>query len=109
MNGNSKGGYRTTAEAMMKAYDKLPAAARRALADAVGNWAPQPYLTRYRRGAFKTGSEIAWDVRCADIELLNKFEEQRRLAVGAYKGNAPEKPMGARQSICGYVDEDTAL
>jgi hypothetical protein len=95
MNGNSQGNYRTTAKAMMKAFDKLPPAARKALANAVGNWAPQPYLTLYRRGLLKTGNQIATDVRRVDLELLRKYEQQRRFAIGPYEGNAPEKPLNA--------------
>jgi len=76
---------------MMKAFDKLPPAARRALANAVDNWVPQPFLTRYRQGWFKTGSEIADRIKQADLRELAKREQQRRRAVGVYKGNAPEE------------------
>jgi len=96
MSSNSKGGnYYTTAELTMAAYDKLPPAARRALANAMGNWAPQPYLTRYKRGVIKTGQAIASWVQYADRELLKKYERQRRLAIGPYKGNVPEKSCQA--------------
>jgi len=51
MSDNSTGGsYYTTTKAMMKAYDKLPPAARQAFANSIENWVPQPLLTRYRRG-----------------------------------------------------------
>ena len=76
----------------MAAFDKLPPAARKALANAIENWAAQPLLTRYRRRVFKTGSEIAAVVLHADQKLLKRWEWQRRRAVGAYKGNAPETP-----------------
>jgi hypothetical protein len=42
MCGNSRGSYRTTKANMMRAFDRLPPEARAALADAVGNWVPQP-------------------------------------------------------------------
>lgn len=87
-----EGTYRTTPELAMAAFDKLPPVARKAFANAVANYAPQPWLTRYRRGEFKTGDEIAVWVRLYDLPQLEQWEEQRQLAIGAYKGNAPEKP-----------------
>lgn len=47
---NSKGSYRTTTANMMRAYDRLPAPIRQALAEAKRNYAPQPVLTKWRRG-----------------------------------------------------------
>jgi len=97
MSDNSTGGsYYTTTKAMMKAYDKLPPAARQAFANSIENWVPQPLLTRYRRGWLKTGSECADLVNHWDLRELAKREEQRRRAVGPYKGNVPEKLCKAR-------------
>ena len=65
---NSSGAYYTTPENAMKAFDKLPPSARKALAEAAFNYAPQPIVTRWRRGqhGYRTGPEIAdavarWD------------------------------------------------
>ena len=49
-NENSKGNYRTTREKDLRAYEKLPPTLRQALRDAAFNYAPQPILTRWRRG-----------------------------------------------------------
>jgi len=87
---NSFGSYRTTAKDMMKAFDKLPPAARKALADGIDSWVPQSLLTRYRRGWLKTGGEIAAIIKTWDQTELVKREEQRRRASGPYKGNAPD-------------------
>jgi Family of unknown function (DUF6525) len=78
--GNSKGNYRSTTKNRMAAFDKLPPSARKALADAVVCWAPQPLLTRWRRGlpGYRTGAEIAdmiakWDrVEIADREIKRR-------------------------------------
>jgi len=91
-----RGNYRSSLENYMRAFDKLPPAARRALADAVvGNWATQPLLTRYRRGdaAYSTGDEIASTIRRWDQRELAERERQRALAIGPYKGNAPDNPV----------------
>lgn len=65
---NGSGSYRVSDENQMKAYDKLPASARKALQDAAFNWAVPPVVTYWRNGrkGFKTGNEIAarvveWD------------------------------------------------
>jgi uncharacterized protein DUF6525 len=51
MSANVRGGnYRTTKENAMKAFDKLPPEARSALANAVEDWVPQPFLTKLWRG-----------------------------------------------------------
>lgn len=48
--GNSLGGgYNTTREDMMRAYDKLPHCIRQAMQDAIENWVPQPLLTEFNR------------------------------------------------------------
>lgn len=67
---NSKGSYRVTDENNMKAYDKLPPSARKALQDAAFNWAAPPVVTYWRNGrkGYKTGKEIAarvveWDAK----------------------------------------------
>jgi len=65
---NSKGNYPTTPKRSMAAYDKLPPSARVALQTAQFCWAPQPLLTRWRKGraGYETGADIAklierWD------------------------------------------------
>jgi len=49
--GNSHGSYYSTPERHMRAYDKLPRTVRQALADADFDYATQPVLTHWRRGA----------------------------------------------------------
>jgi len=89
---NAEGSYRTTTKAMMAAYDKLPPAARRAFANALDNWVPQPLLTAYRRGraGYQTGGEIAKVLANWEEKERAKREQKRRYATGAYKGNAPD-------------------
>ena len=70
--GNSKGSYRSTRENLMAAYDKLPPSARKALQDAAFNWAPQPIVTHWRRGTFKTGEVIAAKVVDWDRDHIRK-------------------------------------
>jgi hypothetical protein len=48
---NSSGSYRTTLEAFMKAYDKLPRRLRDALKYSAHDWVPQRFLTAWRQGA----------------------------------------------------------
>ena len=85
------GRYYTTLEADMRAFDELPPAARRALADSIrGNYAAQPLLRGYRRGRYSTGDEIARLVHFFDQRELEKREKQRALAIGPYSGNAPD-------------------
>lgn len=66
--GNSSGSYNVTTENQMKAYDKLPPSARKALQDAAFDWAVPPVVTYWRNGrkGYKTGKDIAariveWD------------------------------------------------
>jgi hypothetical protein len=63
----------------MAAYDKLPASARKALADAVFCWATQPLLTRWRKGlpGYRTGPDIAKTVARWDKKHLSKPENRR--------------------------------
>jgi hypothetical protein len=58
-----------------EAYDSLPAAAKRALQDAVFNWASQPILTRWKRGdrGYKTGADIAVRVAQSDKHQIAKL------------------------------------
>lgn len=91
------GNYRTTAERDMRAFDKLPPSARRALANAIEQWAAPPILTwhnRQRRG-FETGPEIAATIAKWDREELATRESQRRNATGPYKGNARDPNAAA--------------
>lgn len=85
------GSYRTTRELMMIASDRLPAEARRALANAVENWVPQPFVTKYRRGQLDA-ADIVQRVALWDRKELAARENQRARAVGPYKGNTPDKP-----------------
>ena len=95
MSGNSRGSYRTTKANMMRAFDKLPPEARAALADAVGNWAPQPILTGFRRGypGYRDGAEIARKIARWNAEEIAKREEQRSRGVGPYQGCQSAKPL----------------
>lgn len=72
---NSKGSYYSTTENSMTAYDKLPPTARRALQDAAFCWAPQPVLTRWRKGraGYKTGADIAKTVAKWDRSKIAKM------------------------------------
>jgi hypothetical protein len=72
----------------MRAYDQLPPPARHALAEAVENWAPQPILDRYRRGAHRPG-QLTGLIRQWDRKAVTRREEERACAVGVYRGNAP--------------------
>jgi hypothetical protein len=89
---NSSGSYPTTAELMMRAFDKLPPSARAALANSVENWVPQPILTRHNRQyrGYETGVEIVKKIASWDQEELARREIQRRRATGPYAGNAPD-------------------
>jgi len=66
--GNSGGSYRSTTKNSMRAFDKLPASARAALANANYDWAPQPFVTGFeRRGRWKTGKELAEHITSYDL------------------------------------------
>ena len=77
--GNSKGSYSTTKERTMAAYDKLPATARKALQDALVDWASQPIYSRWRDGrkGYKTGADIAARVAEWDRQQLAKWNKRR--------------------------------
>jgi hypothetical protein len=68
--GNSQGSYRTTPANLMRAYDKLPPVVRRALANAVFDYAAQPFLTDFRRGL--SPKEIAKEIARWDRELIER-------------------------------------
>jgi len=68
--GNSSGSYHTTHVNTMRAYDKLPPSARKALQDSVFCWATQPLLTAFNRG--KTGPQIAENISNWDKALIRK-------------------------------------
>ena len=71
--GNSRGSYVTTTENTMKAFDKLPASARAALANANYDWATQPFYTGFeKRGRWKTGKELAAYIAKIDREEVGK-------------------------------------
>jgi hypothetical protein len=68
MSSNERGTYPTTRANLMRAYDKLPPVVRRALANAVFNYAAQPFLTDLRRG--RSPREIVEEIaRCDRLEL----------------------------------------
>ena len=77
--GNSRGSYPTTKERTMAAYDKLPPSARKALQDALVDWAVQPIYSSWRNGrkGFKTGSDIAARVAEWDQKQLSKWTKRR--------------------------------
>ena len=74
---NGSGSYPTTPAAVMCAYDKLPPAVRRALADAVFHWATQPFLTRLRRDGYSP-EEIVELIAELEREELARYERKRR-------------------------------
>jgi Family of unknown function (DUF6525) len=84
---NSTGSYRTTTAASMKAYDALPPTARRALSNAAFQWAPQPFLTAWRKGQFRTGEAIAQWVQEIDVS---------EVGVEAYKTYGPFHPQARK-------------
>jgi len=98
MSGNNRGSYRTTKANMMRAFDKLPPEARAALADAVGNWAPQPILTGFRRGypGYRDGAEIAWTITRWNAEEIAKREEQRSRGVGLTRVSSRQSRLSLR-------------
>jgi Family of unknown function (DUF6525) len=75
---NTSGTYRTTRAAVMRAYDKLPPVVRRALANAVFHWAPQPFLTLLRRDGWSP-EEVAEEVADSDREKLDREHKLRQL------------------------------
>lgn len=81
--GNSTGNHYSTAQNLMKAFDKLPPDARRALANAAFDWAPQPILRMWRNGAkdYKTGPQIASAVAQWDRTTILK-ESKRVWGIG---------------------------
>jgi len=89
MSNSHRGSYRTTKENIMRAFDKLPPEARIALANAVGNWVPQPFLTMHRREGC-SGEYIARWIEVCNSRELAKWEHQRARAIGPYKGNRPD-------------------
>src|SRR5690349_21081888 len=96
MTTNSRGSYRTTKQNMMRAFDKLPAEVREALANAPENWVAQPFLTALRRGQFDAPSLVRWIETLSRVEL-NRREDYRRRAVRAYRGNMPDAAAGIRR------------
>ncbi len=91
MTNTRDGNYLTTPENMMRAFDKPPPTARRALANALEDWVPKPLLTRHRQGrrGYATGADIAATVARWDAQEAEKRDQDRLRAVGAYKGNVP--------------------
>jgi hypothetical protein len=74
----------------MRAYDRLPPVVRRALADAVFDWAPQPLLSLLQRDGLspeEVVEEIAgWDQEELDLErALEGARERKREQKGRRK------------------------
>jgi hypothetical protein len=96
MSTNEKGSYRTTKANAMRAFDQLPPKTREALAKSVGNWVPQPLLTKYRRRlpGFGSDDELVTLIRWWNAQELAQREKQRAFGIGVYKGNHPDpKPL----------------
>lgn len=66
----------------MCAFDQLPPTARRALADAAFDWAPQQQLSRHRRAlkGYRTGQEIAAHVASIDRNAHEKDAKRGKQA-----------------------------
>jgi hypothetical protein len=76
---NDTGTYRSTLEKLMRAYDELPPTVRRALANAIFDWAAPPLLRDYLDG--KSARKIIKDLaRWEQEELeLEEFKREREL------------------------------
>ena len=79
---NSSGSYRVSNVNQMKAYDKLPLRARKALQDAVFDWACPPLVTGWRNGdrGYKTGKAIAASIAEWDREHHERDAKRGRVA-----------------------------
>ena len=84
---NSSGSYRTTIENHIKAFDKLPPSARRAMANAKLDWAGQPFLRVWRKGGFKTGPDLAKHIEYTDEQIVRR--ELRKVWGADYPGALP--------------------
>lgn len=76
---NSQGSYCVNSVNQMKAYDKLPPSARKALQDSLCDWACPPLMTYWRNGrkGFKTGKDIAARIAEWDAKKLSKWEAKK--------------------------------
>jgi len=74
--GNSGGSYYSTPENAMRAFDKLPRTVRNALANAIFDWASQPFLTQWRRGT--SPKKLVALIREWDREACAKRERKRQ-------------------------------
>jgi hypothetical protein len=61
----------------MRAFDKLPPVVRRALANAVFDWAAQPFLTDLRRG-LSPKEVVKLIARCDRLDLAREQKRNRR-------------------------------
>jgi hypothetical protein len=96
MSENVRGsGYPCTIERDLAAYDQLPPAARRAIAEGIDNWAAVPLLKRYLRGKpnYRTGDQIAARIAQTDQLELADREDHRARAIGVYKGNVSDAKL----------------
>lgn len=98
MSGNSCSGhaYRTTTANAMRAFDRLPAEVRTALAHAVDNWVPQQFVTILRRGWSVPGAVRL--IETWNAQELAERERDRSRASGPYKGNQPDPGAVSRSS-----------
>jgi Family of unknown function (DUF6525) len=75
---NDRGSYPTTLAAVMRAYDKLPPVVRRALADAIFDWVPQPFLTDLRRRGYSPEKIVKLIAELDRKELAREIEKRNR-------------------------------
>jgi hypothetical protein len=90
---NSDGPYRTTHERDLKAYDNLPPGLRKAVREAVFNWAAEPVLARLRRVR-------SVKFLIGEIQMLDREQAAKRTgpASGATRtGHDPDPTSMARR------------
>jgi hypothetical protein len=63
----------------MRAYDKLPPVVRRALADAIFDWVPQPFLTDLRRRGYSPEKIVKLIAELDRKELARRERKQRKI------------------------------
>jgi hypothetical protein len=77
---NDSGKYRTTRELVFKAFDHLPQEVRQALANAHGNYVPQPFLTDVRRG--DSAEDVASKIKV--MSWIGEGKAIKKLKEGTY-------------------------
>jgi hypothetical protein len=71
-NASQGGGRASYRKPDLDYYDALPPTARAALANAAFEWSSGYYFNRWKKGALKTGKDIAADVARADRITIKK-------------------------------------